>query len=345
MLAFPILASTNPTGSVSTSTKLTKTPFSQTVCAFIALASAASVEAFSRRRFIQSFLVGCLIALSAGTPETVLGQEGSSKSNFDPAMFAQKNLVAWCIVPFDAKKRTPEQRAEMLDALGIKRLAYDYRAEHVPTFELEIETMKRHGIELTAWWFPGELNEEAKLILSLIKKHQIHPQLWVTGGGDPAMNESQTAAFINSEVARIRPIAEAAQDAGCKVALYNHGGWYGEPKNQIRLLKAIDRPNVGIVYNLHHAHDQIEQLAENLERMQPYLLALNLNGTQTRGDQIGKKILPIGEGDRDREVLRIIGQSGFKGPIGILNHTDLDAHGRLQENLSGLQQLTGQLAK
>ena len=26
----------------------------------------------------------------------------------------RKNLVPWCIVPFDAKKRTPEERAKML---------------------------------------------------------------------------------------------------------------------------------------------------------------------------------------------------------------------------------------
>ena len=29
------------------------------------------------------------------------------------AMFKRDRLVAWCIVPFDARKRTPKQRAEM----------------------------------------------------------------------------------------------------------------------------------------------------------------------------------------------------------------------------------------
>src|SRR5688572_17767316 len=43
------------------------------------------------------------------------------------SIFGKGNLVAWCIVPFDAKKRGPEERAEMLERLGIKRLAYDYR--------------------------------------------------------------------------------------------------------------------------------------------------------------------------------------------------------------------------
>jgi hypothetical protein len=63
-----------------------------------------------------------------------------------PEIFARTNLVAWCIVPFDARKRGPEERAQMLDRLGIKRLAYDWRAEHVPTFDAEMEACQRHGI-------------------------------------------------------------------------------------------------------------------------------------------------------------------------------------------------------
>ena len=50
-------------------------------------------------------------------------------------LFDRANLVAWCIVPFDARNRGPEERAEMLQRLGIKRLAYDWRAEHIPTFD------------------------------------------------------------------------------------------------------------------------------------------------------------------------------------------------------------------
>ncbi len=53
----------------------------------------------------------------------------------------------------------------MLNRLGIKRLAYDYRAEHIATFDEEMVQLKKHGIELVAWWFPSQLNEEAKTIL------------------------------------------------------------------------------------------------------------------------------------------------------------------------------------
>jgi hypothetical protein len=36
----------------------------------------------------------------------------------------------------------------MLEKMGVKRLAYDYRAEHIPTFQEEVDALKRHGIEL-----------------------------------------------------------------------------------------------------------------------------------------------------------------------------------------------------
>src|SRR6185295_9530942 len=88
-------------------------------------------------------LVFSLLAISllpaAAPPRAVPAGEG---------LFARTNLVAWCIVPFDAKKRGPEERGQMLEQLGIKKLAYDWRAEHIPTFDAEVAAMKRHGVGL-----------------------------------------------------------------------------------------------------------------------------------------------------------------------------------------------------
>src|SRR5687767_13063684 len=61
-------------------------------------------------------------------------------------LLAPDNLVAWCIVPFDAKKRGPQERAEMLAKLGFRKFAYDYRAEHVPTFDAELAALAKHKI-------------------------------------------------------------------------------------------------------------------------------------------------------------------------------------------------------
>src|SRR6188768_1617844 len=100
-------------------------------------------------------------------------------------IYAPNNLVAWCIVPFDAKKRTPAERVEMLQKLGFKKYAYDWRAEHLPTFDEEVGLLKKAQIELTAVWFPANLGADAMKLLEVIKKHEVKPQLWVTMG-EPA---------------------------------------------------------------------------------------------------------------------------------------------------------------
>lgn len=93
---------------------------------------------------------------------------------------SRDNLVAWCIVPFDAKKRGPEERARMLNRLGFRRFAYDWRENDIPKFDEEIEALKRNKIDLLAWWFPFDASDpNAKKILDTFKRHDIHPQLWV----------------------------------------------------------------------------------------------------------------------------------------------------------------------
>ena len=263
-----------------------------------------------------------------------------------PDLFARENLVAWCIVPYDAARRGPEERAAMLEKLGVHRLAYDYRAEHVPTFDAEMDALARHHIELVAWWYPSVMNDEARLILQVLERHQLHPQLWVTGGGLATKSPEEQQARIEAEAKRIRPIAEAAAKIGSSVSLYNHGGWFGEPENELAVLELLQKQgvkNIGIVYNFHHGHGDLKRFAELFAKMQPHLLALNLNGMTVDGDKKGEMILPLGQGDLDLDLLKTVRASGWFGPVGILNHTDEDAEGRLRDNLEGLDWLVTQL--
>jgi sugar phosphate isomerase/epimerase len=281
----------------------------------------------------------------------LLGMSVAARSAAAPisspnTLFARTNLMAWCIVPFDSRKRAPEERAAMMERLGFKLYAYDYRAEHIPTFNAEMEAIKRHGITLVAWWFPGTMNDEAGLILDVLKRHKLKAQLWVTGAGNPTKTPEEQRARVLAEAKRIQPIAEAAAKIGCSIALYNHGNWFGEPENQIEILQQLQKEritNVGIVYNLHHGHDHLERFPALLQKMKPYLLALNLNGMARHGEQAGKKIMPLGQGDLDLGLLTIIRDSGWRGPVGILNHTDEDAEARLRDNLQGLDWLLPQL--
>ncbi|HLX63869.1 MAG TPA: TIM barrel protein [Planctomycetota bacterium] len=260
-------------------------------------------------------------------------------------LFARDNLMAWCIVPFDAKKRGPEERAAMLEKLGFTHFAYDWRAEHVPTFDAEIDALQKHKIELTAWWFPTTLDKDATTILDTLERHRIKTQLWVScAGGTAPKTDDERRARIDSEAARIKTIADAAQKIGCSVELYNHGGWLGEPETMVSLAEALKDSHVGIIYNLHHGHDHLDRLPEALKKMMPYLHAINLNGMTRAGEAKGEMILPIGKGELDLQILKTIRDSGYKGRIGILNHTNDDAETRLRENLAGLDGLVERMS-
>ncbi|WAC19910.1 TIM barrel protein [Luteolibacter sp. SL250] len=258
------------------------------------------------------------------------------------SLLGKENLAAWCIVPFDSEKRGPVERAEMLNRLGITKMAYDWRAEHLPTFDAEVEAMKSHGVEISAWWMSRGKDEANRRIFDVVSRHQIHPQLWVLVD-EPKVDGQE--AKVKAAAEQIRPIAEEGKRLGCKVALYNHGGWFGEPENQLAVIRELGMENVGIVYNFHHAHGHMERFPELFAAMKPHLLALNLNGMVRDGDKEGKKILPIGAGDREQEMIEVVLASGWKGPVGILCHLDQDAEVILKGNLDGLEKVRAALGK
>jgi hypothetical protein len=258
-------------------------------------------------------------------------------------LLAKENLVAWCIVPFDSRRRGPEERAAMLNKLGIRSVAYDWRAEHIPTFDAELDAYARHEITLHAFWMP--VDTESPLteshwprVLDLVRRHHVSTQFWVMLNnslveGLAEQDRAQRAAEI------LAPAARAAAQLNCRIGLYNHGGWWGEPENQIRvlaILNSLGLKNIGLVYNFHHGHAHVANFAQRARRMQPYLITVNINGMRDGGPQI----LPVARGSHEGAMLSELAAAGYRGPIGILHHRDgYDAELGLKENLLGIDRL------
>ncbi len=253
----------------------------------------------------------------------------------EPKVFARTNLVAWCIVPFDGKNRGPAERAALVKQLGFTKVAYDWRANHVPTFEDEILQYRKHGIEFFAFWGTHEKAFE------LFAKYRLHPQIWQTLGSPNAPTQEERVALA---VKQMLPLVERTAKMKCQLGLYNHGGWGGEPENLAAVCKALRErhkaDHVGIVYNLHHGHGHVGDFEAVLARVKPYLLCLNLNGMSAKGP----KILQLGAGEADVKLLKIIAASGYSGPIGIIGHTADDVELRLRDNLDGLDWILPQLS-
>ncbi|MEA3461919.1 MAG: TIM barrel protein [Bacteroidota bacterium] len=261
------------------------------------------------------------------------------------ALFEKENLVAWCIVPFDAETRTPQERVEMLDDLGLSHFAYDYRDEHILSFREEIGALKDHHIALSAVWlwvdpaWEEPLNNSGRAILDILKEAGAETEIWL-GFPDNCFDGKADKESLARAVEVVREILQEAGKIGCSLALYNHGGWFGEPDNLVRIIESVGSEKIRIVYNFHHGHHQIDQFKENLEKMLPYLSTININGMRVEGP----KIITLGDGDRELEMMRIIVNSGYSGPIGILGHTEgEDIKVVLERNLKGLKELRRQL--
>ncbi|MEM7235938.1 MAG: LamG-like jellyroll fold domain-containing protein, partial [Planctomycetota bacterium] len=201
--------------------------------------------------------------------------------------------------------------------------------------EAEILECKKRGIEYFAFW------DEHPAAFALFKKYGLSPQIWKTLGSPPGATQAER---VKKAAEALLPSIERARKIGSRFGLYNHGRWGGEPKNLVAVCEYLrrvhDANHVGIVYNLHHGHGHIDDFSEVLEEMSPYLLCLNLNG-MVRG--ASPKILQLGQGEHELGLLRKIVSSSYRGPIGVIGHTQDDVELRLRDNLEGLDWLLPQL--
>lgn len=260
-------------------------------------------------------------------------------------VFAKNNLAAWCVVPFDSKQRGPEERAKMLHDLGITKLAYDWREEHIPTFDQELQALNKYGVKLEAFWImsgeTAEGNHHIKAIFDFLERNKVKTQLWLLmgeWGGFAELNQQQKVEAMSKP---IRYIAEKAEKLGCKVALYNHGGWFGEPENQLAIIDHLKMKNVGIVYNFHHARMHHERFSTFYPKIQPHLFALNIAGLKAG---VTERFFRTGQGDVEKEMIRQVWKSGYKGTIGIINHdTNEDAEKGLRDEMEGLKRILGEI--
>ena len=104
-------------------------------------------------------------------------------------LWDRENLVAWEAGPSDdTKRRTPEERATILQRLGFRHYAHIEASQDSEDFHLnvdmEIEALQRHGVELLAWYFwvgdEPERDEMVQKTLASFARHGVHPQIWIS---------------------------------------------------------------------------------------------------------------------------------------------------------------------
>jgi hypothetical protein len=129
------------------------------------------------------------------------------------------------------------------------------------------------------------------------------------------------------------------------VELYNHNAWFGQPDNEVAIieqLKQLGVTNVGMIYNFSHGHNDIADFPAIWKRIEPYVRAINVTAMVKDGE---KKIMPPSQGDSEIGMLRVILDSGWRGPVGLIAEQGGDAEVTLGNDLRGLEWCRKELAQ
>ena len=287
-----------------------------------------------------SILLACVLLSPVLIPAA--GGQATQRPAASGSAFAKTNLHAWAFEEYDAVARSPAERAQVLETLGLRKAGYIGRnVERMKEFDAYLAAYNARKIELVAVWTPvntdAPLREpQIQMFLDAVERHKLRVQWWVTleelkqGGEQTVEKALTTVRHLNAEAAK----------RGVRLALYGHGrdSWFTQPENQLEIIRRLPSgdPVVGIAYNFHHAHSQLDRFATVFPKMLPHLMAVNLNGMRAEGPMI----LPIGEGDREQEMIAIIHKSGYRGAVGLLHHQrTMDAAAGLARNINGLRQI------
>ena len=166
----------------------------------------------------------------------------------------------------------------MSERLGYKQYAYGNRPKHIPTMKQEWKLAKEKGITIKAVWLyinlhkdkMDSLKPESEVILKNLKETGLKTQIWV--GFQPTyFDKLPDNESLKQSIAMIEYLSNRAKELGCKIALYNHEGWFGKPENQLRIIKALPKQDLGIVFNFHHAHNSLDKDSQNIKNLLPYL--------------------------------------------------------------------------
>jgi len=133
----------------------------------------------------------------------------------------------------------------------------------------------------------------------------------------------------------IQNMADLAAVYQVKITLYPHYGFHvATTRDALRVVKKIDRPNVGVAINLCHElrSGNGPDLDSIIVEAAPRLFTVSINGAMKDGTDWSKLILPLGQGDFD--MLHFLGKLrtvGFTGPIGLQCY---NVKGDQRENLA-----------
>lgn len=228
--------------------------------------------------------------------------------------------------------KTPESQVALAAKVGFAGVEKN-RLDKFPEF---YQALKANKLNLNMIYVEVNLDNpttpfDSRLeeTFRIIQGTQAMPWLFVTS------KKYKSSSVENDSIAVpiVQRIADMAGRYGLKVTLYPHiWFWLETVEHGISLTKKINRPNVGITFNLAHylatqyyaGQNPVENFPMWAAKAKPYLFALSVNGADFPPPSADRSaiwntlIQPLGEGKYDTySFLKTFWDMGFQGPVGL----------------------------
>jgi len=245
----------------------------------------------------------------------------------------------------DEQHKSPESQARMLKELGYAGIGWS--PAQVPEM---LAALDREGLAMFNVYIGVEVDGTNRTapapILKLIEQLKGRDTaIWLTVSSKKFSKPSDEAGD-DEAVALLRDIADRAQAAKLRVALYPHTwNWLERVQDAVRVARKVDRKNLGVTFNLCHCLKVGDEarIPELLELSRPYLFFVTINGADHQGDW-DRLIQPLGQGEFDvAAVLKTLKKIGYNGPVGLQHYgVKGSVQEKLQQSMTGWRTLTGQ---
>ena len=261
-------------------------------------------------------LVACVV-LSVAV--ITLGWAGDAKPRLANPLFAFDNGTGRdSQVPFS-------KQAKMLKQLGYAGIGFTGTAR----IQEMLKALDAHGLKMFSIYVSANIAadrpayDKAGLSKAIEQLNGGDTLIWLcVEGAVPTSDEADDRA-----VAIIREIGDMAEKSGLRVALYHHVRHYvDQVEDAVRLVKQVDRKNVGASFNLCHflKLDDEKYLQQRLEESMPHLFVVSINGAdsgETKSMDWDRLIQRLDQGSFDMKgLLQTLDELGYTGPIGLQSY-------------------------
>lgn len=221
----------------------------------------------------------------------------------------------------DAKHQTAKEQVDMLKELEYEGIGTGY--EGCAKLAEMLGELDKSGLRLFSIYLGVNLDpDQQKYDPTLKDAMKIlsgrNTILWVfvqSRAHKPSTPEGDARA-----VEIIREIADMAAEAGVRVALYPHYGfWLERVEDAVRVAEKANRKNVGVTFNLCHwlRVDDENNLKPLLKLAMPRLFVVTINGADSGGKDWKQLIQTLDRGSFDLPGFLITLKScGYTGPVG-----------------------------